>query len=51
MPKDKGTEIVKFSTWALGEEAQKTVGSINYAPVPKEIRTEALKAIAKIKLQ
>jgi phosphate transport system substrate-binding protein len=51
MPKEKGTEIVKFSTWALGDEAQKIVGSINYSPVPKEIRTEALKAIAKIKLQ
>ena len=51
MPKEKGTEIVKFAQWALGEEAQKTASSINFSPVPKEIRTEALKAIAKIKLQ
>lgn len=51
MPKEKGTEIVKFSKWALGEEAQKIAGSINYSPVPKEIRAEVLKAIAKIKLQ
>lgn len=51
MPKEKGTEIVKFAKWALGEEAQKTAASINYSPVPKEIRAEVLKAIAKIKLQ
>lgn len=51
MPKEKGTEIVKFSNWALGEEAQKIASSINYSPVPKEIRAEVLKAIAKIKLQ
>lgn len=51
MPKDKGTEIVKFSKWALSDEAQKTIGTINYSPVPKEIRAEALKAVQKIKLQ
>ncbi len=51
MPKEKGTEIVNFAKWALGDDAQKTAGSINFSPVPKEIRAEALKAIAKIQLQ
>lgn len=51
MPKEKGAEIVKFAKWAMGDEAQKTVSNINYSPVPKEIRTEALKAIAKVQLQ
>ena len=51
MPKEKGTEIVKFEKWALGDDAQKTVSSINYSPVPKEIRAEVLKAIEKITLQ
>jgi len=51
MPKEKGAEIVNFAKWALSEDAQKTAGAINYSPVPKEIRNEALKAIAKIKLQ
>lgn len=51
MPKEKGTEIVHFAKWALSDAAQKTADSINYSPVPKEIRTEALKAIAKIQLQ
>lgn len=50
MPKDKGTPIVKFAKWALGDEAQKTATTINYAPVPKEIRGEVLKAIERIKL-
>ncbi len=51
MPKEKGTEIVKFAKWALGDDAQNTVSSINYSPVPKEIRAEVLKAIAKVTLQ
>ncbi len=51
MPKEKGQEIVKFVKWALGDDAQKTASSINYSPVPKEIRSEVLKAIAKVKLQ
>ncbi|MGZ3726390.1 MAG: phosphate ABC transporter substrate-binding protein PstS [Pseudobdellovibrio sp.] len=51
MPKEKGTEIVNFAKWALSDEAQKTAGSINFSPVPKEIRAEVLKAVAKIQLQ
>ena len=51
MPKEKGTEIVNFAKWALADSAQKTASSINYSPVPKEIRAEALKALAKVQLQ
>ena len=51
MPKEKGTEISQFAKWALGDEAQKTVGAINYSPVPKELRAEVLKEIATITFQ
>lgn len=51
MPKEKGAEIVKFAKWTMSDDAQKTVTNINYSPVPKEIRAEVLKAIAKIQLQ
>lgn len=51
MPKAKGTEIVKFAKWAMSDVAQKTASSINFSPVPQEIRAEALKAIEKINLQ
>jgi phosphate transport system substrate-binding protein len=50
MPKEKGTAIVKFAKFALSEEAQATAAKINFAPVPKEIRTEALKALGKVTL-
>lgn len=51
MPKVKGAEIVQFIQWALGDEAQKTISAIKFSPVPKDIRDEALKAVAKIKVQ
>ncbi len=51
MAKEKGTEIVNFAKWALSDEAQKMLSTINYSPLPKEIRTEAIKALANIKLQ
>lgn len=51
MPKEKGKAILDFSNWAMSEEAQKMAGAMNYAPVPKEIRAEATKALAKIKLE
>ncbi len=51
MPKEKGGVIVNFAKWAMSEDAQKMAGVMNYAPVPKEIRTEATKAIGKVKLE
>lgn len=50
MPKDKGGEIVKFAKYVLSEEAQNAAAKINFAPVPKGIRTDALKAIGKVTL-
>jgi len=50
MPKEKGQAIEKFAKWVLSEEAQKTALSVHYAPVPKDIRAAALKAIGEIKL-
>lgn len=51
MPKAKGKAITDFAKWAMSEDAQKRAAAINYAPVPKEIRAEALKAIGKVKLE
>lgn len=51
MPKEKGTEILNFAKWALGDSAQQTASGINYSPVPKDIRAEVLKALAKVKFQ
>lgn len=48
MPKEKGQAVKKFATWAMGEQAQNLASSINYAPVPKDLRTAALKKIEKI---
>ncbi len=48
MAKDKGPAVVKFATYALSDEAQAAAEKINYAPVPKSIRTEALKSLGKV---
>ena len=50
MPKDKGTAIVKFAKWAMGDDAQKTAGSLQYAPIPKDVRAEVLKKLDKVQL-
>lgn len=50
MPKEKGTEIVKFAKWILSDAAQNTAASINYAAVPKDVRAEVLKSLDKVKL-
>lgn len=51
MPKEKGQEVLNFAKWLMSEEAQKIVSGINYAPVPKEIRTAALKSLTKVKFE
>lgn len=48
MGKEKGTAVKKFATWAMGEKAQTIASEINYAPVPKDLRTAVLKKIEKI---
>lgn len=51
MPKEKGTAIVNFARWAMSADAQKSASEINYAPVPEEIRAEALKKLADVKFE
>jgi phosphate transport system substrate-binding protein len=48
MPKEKGMALVKFATYALSDEAQTAAEKINFAPVPKNIRAEALKSLGKV---
>lgn len=48
MGKEKGAAVKKFANWALSEKAQTLASDINYAPVPKDLRTEVLKKIEKI---
>lgn len=50
MPKDKGTEIVKFAKWILGDQPQASAEKLNYAAVPNDVRAEALKSLEKVKL-
>jgi phosphate transport system substrate-binding protein len=44
----KGASIMKFVKWAL-TEGQKSVESLDYAPLPKTVQTKELAALAKIK--
>lgn len=50
MPKEKGAEIVKFAKWILGDQPQASAEKLNYAAVPKDVRTEALNSLEKVKL-
>jgi phosphate transport system substrate-binding protein len=49
-PKDaaKGAAIKKFVKWAV-TEGQKSVESLEYAPLPKAVQAKELAALAKIK--
>ncbi len=48
--KEKGAKIVKMMKWAIGEAGQKMAAEMNYAPLPKELRTKVLDRVSKIKL-
>ena len=48
MPKEKGMAMQEFAQWAMSEEAQAMGNAMNYAPVPKDIRSQAIKALTKI---
>ena len=50
MPKEKGTEILKFAKYIMGETAQAAAEKLNYAEVPKEIRAAVVKSLDKVKL-
>jgi phosphate transport system substrate-binding protein len=51
MPKQKGEPILKFAKWTMTDEAQDSAARINFAPVPKDLRAEVLKALDKVKLE
>ncbi len=51
MDKEKGTAVKNFAKWALSENAQTLASSINYAPVPKDLRTAVLKKIEKVEIK
>lgn len=51
MGADKGVAVKKFATWALSDKAQDLASTINYAPVPKDLRSAVLKKIAKIEIK
>lgn len=51
MPKDKGETLVQFLNWIMTDEGQKYATELNYAPLPKELRTKVLAAVKGIKLQ
>ncbi len=48
MDKTKGEAVKKFAVWSQGEAAQDLNTKINYAPVPKDLRTAVLKKIEQI---
>lgn len=51
MNKEKGQKIIKMIDWALGETGQKMAQQLNYAPLPKELRTKVLARANKLTLQ
>ncbi|PWU17872.1 MAG: phosphate ABC transporter substrate-binding protein PstS [Bdellovibrio sp.] len=51
LPKGKGEGVLNFAKWAIKDEAQAMAAKINYASVPKPIRDEVAKALAKVKLK
>lgn len=51
MSKEKGTAILNFAKWSLSEKAQGVASEINYAPVPKDLRAEVLKSLAKVTVE
>lgn len=51
MPKDKGQPLVSMIEWALSDEGQKMATDLNYAPLPKELRTQVLAKLKTVKLK
>jgi len=51
MPAGKAGPFAGFLKWAMGDAAQNTAESLNYAALPKEVRTAALDRIRKIKFK
>jgi len=51
MGAEKGAAVKKFATWAMSDSAQNLASTINYAPVPKDLRAAVLKKIEKIEIK
>lgn len=51
MPKEKGQSLVQFMEWIMTDEGQKMASELNYAPLPKELRTKVIARLKTIKLQ
>lgn len=50
MPKEKGFQIVKMLNWCLGNTGQDMAASLNFAPLPKELREAVLIKVKGLKL-
>lgn len=50
MPKDKGSKIIKMLNWSLGKAGQDMAASLNFAPLPQELREAVLSKVKGIKL-
>ena len=48
MDKVKGQQLVKVLKWALSDQGQKMAEDLNYAPVPKSLRSKILAKVDKI---
>lgn len=51
MPKEKGQMLMGFLEWSQSDEAQNKAKELNYAPLPKDLRTRILKTLKTVKLQ
>jgi phosphate transport system substrate-binding protein len=51
MDKEKGQQLVKVLKWALGDQGQKIAEELNYAPVPKALRSKIIAKIGKIQFK
>ncbi|MFN7262294.1 MAG: substrate-binding domain-containing protein, partial [Pseudobdellovibrionaceae bacterium] len=45
----KGPKVMKFLSWALSEPGQKIAQEMNYAPLPKDLRSKILDRVKKVK--
>lgn len=50
MNKAKGEKLIRFFKWALDDKGQKIATDLNYAPVPKELRSKILAKLNTIQL-
>jgi phosphate transport system substrate-binding protein len=51
MSKDKGAPMMELVKWSLQDSAQDMAAGMNYAPVPKALRTKVLARLQKVQLK